>query len=583
MAASRRQGAATPHSSQDPRVMTGSTRPEHHDAHLERIAAVPRTTGRPPATRRKRLIINADDYGLTPAVNRGIEEAHAAGCVTSASLLVNLPGFHDAVRRAQGAPTLGIGLHVNLTAGAPVAGADAVPSLCDPQTGRFHSLRHLAARSLYGRIAPRDVLAECSAQIARLRDTGLPITHVDAHRHVHLLPGIWKPFLEAVRRAGIQIVRLPLERLRHTLGSTSALAEQVALRVVHRLAGSAIAPQRVADFRGSALLDRAHFRDRVLRIIDTLRPGLTELMVHPGYCDEGMEQWDRYTWQRERELRGLVDPAVRERLAHSDVELVHFGTVTPARIPARRPLERSAPRFSVVIPAYNEVHYLPRLLDSIEVARAAYGAAPSAIEVIVADNASTDGTAAIAAERGCRVALQPKRVISAVRNAGAAIARGHVLAFIDADSELHPNTFDAIDRALRDDVIGGATGVTMDRWSTGILMIFSIQELAGRLTGWDTGVVFCRRTDFEAVGGYDENVLYSEDFAFYGALRRLARTRRQRFVRLHGVRAVTSARKFEQFGNLKWPLANLAVLGLTAIRAPRARALIERYWYRARA
>ncbi len=534
-------------------------------------------------TRRKQLIINADDFGLTPAINQGIVEAHHAGCVTSASLLVNLPGFADAVQIARRTPTLGTGLHLNLTAGAPIAGADAVPTLCDPRTGGFHSLRRLVTRALYGRIAPRDVATECTAQIVRLRDAGLPITHVDAHRHVHLLPGIWSPFLEAARQAGIQIVRLPIERLRHTLGSCSALAEQVALRVAHRLAGSASGPRRVADFRGSALLDRACFREGVLKILDTLEPGLTELMVHPGYCDAGIEQWDRYTWQRERELQGLVDPAVRERLSRGDIELVHFGTVAPGRDGARRRSGHHDPRISVVIPAHNEARYLPRLLDSIEVARAAYGAVPGALEVIVADNASTDGTAAIAAERGCRVATQPKRVISAVRNAGAAIARGHVLAFIDADSQLHPNTFEAIDRALQDDVIGGATGVTMDRWSTGALLIFTVQELAGRVTGWDTGLVFCRRADFEAAGGYDETVLYAEDFAFYGALRRLARTRQQRFVRLRGVRAVTSVRKFEQFGNLHWPLANLTVLGLTAIRARRARALIERYWYRARA
>jgi predicted glycoside hydrolase/deacetylase ChbG (UPF0249 family) len=531
---------------------------------------------------RKRLIINADDFGLTPAVNRGIVEAHQAGCVTSASLFVNLPGFADAVRSAGSAPALGVGLHLNLTAGAPVAGPDLVPTLCDPQTGGFHSLRGLAARALSGRIASRDVATECTAQVARLRGAGLRITHVDAHRHVHLLPGIWKPFLDAVRRAGVETVRLPIERLRHTVGSWSALAEQVGLRLARQLGGREIGSPRVTDFRGSALLDRARFREGVLRILDTLEPGLTELMVHPGYCDEEIQRWDRYTWQRERELRGLTDSAVRERLRRGDIELVHFGTVARARVCGPRPSDPT-PRISVVIPAYNEARYLPRLLDSIAVARAAYGAAPGAVEVIVADNASTDGTAAIAVDRGCRIATQTKRVISAVRNAGAAIARGHVVAFIDADSRLHPNTFRAIDRALQDDVIGGATGVTMDRWSTGALLIFTVQELAGRVTGWDTGLVFCRRADFEASGGYDETVLYAEDFAFYGALRRLGRTRQQRFVRLRGVRAVTSARKFEQFGNLHWPMANLTVLGLTAIRARRARGLIEQYWYRARA
>ena len=531
------------------------------------------------------LIINADDFGLTRAVNQGIVEAHEAGCVTSTSLLVNLPGFDDALARLRAAPRLGVGLHLNLTAGSPVAGAAAVPTLCDRRTGRFHSLPRLAARAFSGRIASRDVVTECTAQIARLRDAGIAITHVDGHRHVHLLPGVWKPVTATARRAGIPVVRMPFERLRHTFGDSGALAEQLALRFAYRLAGPAPAPRHVDDFRGSALLGRTRFREGILNIIDSLEPGLTELMVHPGYYDAGIALWDRYTWQREHELRGLVDPAVRERLARRDISLVHFGAL--ARAPAgRRPLpshgSSASPRFSLVIPAFNESRYLPRLLDSVEVARAAYGAAPGAIEVVVADNDSTDDTAAVAAERGCRVVRQPKRVISAVRNAGAAVARGHVLAFLDADSVLHPNTLEAIDRALADDVIGGATGVTMDRWSAGALMIFAAQELAGRATGWDTGLVFCRRPDFLAVGGYDETVLYAEDFVFYSALRRLARERKQRFVRLRGVRAVTSARKFEQFGSWRWPLANLAVLGLTAIRAPSARTLVERYWYRAR-
>src|SRR5207248_1252646 len=88
---------------------------------------------------------------------------------------------------------------------------------------------------------------------------------------------------------------------------------------------------------------------------------------------------------------------------------------------------RPAPRFSLVIPAYNEEAYLPRLLDSVDAARARYAGGPEAIEVIVADNASTDATARLAAERGCRVARVEKRVIAAARNGGAALARGEIL------------------------------------------------------------------------------------------------------------------------------------------------------------
>ena len=105
--------------------------------------------------RRARLVINADDFGLSAGVNRGILAAHAAGTVTSTSLLPNLPAFDDAVRSARATPTLGIGLHFNLTTGAPVSAPDQVPSLVDSATGQFHALRVLAARSLGGASIPR--------------------------------------------------------------------------------------------------------------------------------------------------------------------------------------------------------------------------------------------------------------------------------------------------------------------------------------------------------------------------------------------------------------------------------------------
>jgi glycosyltransferase involved in cell wall biosynthesis len=244
---------------------------------------------------------------------------------------------------------------------------------------------------------------------------------------------------------------------------------------------------------------------------------------------------------------------------------------------------RSQPRFSIVVPAFNEAAYLPRLLHSIATARAAYGCQGDLVEVIVANNMSTDQTGAIAAAHGCRVVSECRRVISAVRNTGAAAARGDILLFVDADSQIHPETLKAIERTLAaGPVVGGATGVRMDRWGPGIAVSFSIQSLWARLTGWDTGVVFCRRADFDIVGGWDETLLFAEDLAFYQALRRLARQRGQRFVRLRGVKTITSARKFEQFGQWRWPLANIRIIWLALVRSPRAHRLIEQYWYKPR-
>ena len=240
------------------------------------------------------------------------------------------------------------------------------------------------------------------------------------------------------------------------------------------------------------------------------------------------------------------------------------------------------PRFSVIIPAYNEERYLPRLLDSVDAARTAYRGGRGAVEVIVADNASTDRTAEVARARGCRVAPVERRAIASARNGGASAASGSVLAFVDADTVgIHPRTFDAVDEALASGrYVGGATGVTLERWSVGLATTYALMVPLVWITGVDTGVVFCRRDDFEEVGGYDERRYFAEDVAFLMALRRLGRPRRQKLARLTHVKAVASVRKFDQHGDwhyLWWiPRALVSML-----RDPNGKdSAVERYWYR---
>jgi glycosyltransferase involved in cell wall biosynthesis len=238
---------------------------------------------------------------------------------------------------------------------------------------------------------------------------------------------------------------------------------------------------------------------------------------------------------------------------------------------------------SLVIPAYNEERFLPRLLDSIDVARQRYARGADAVEVIVADNASTDRTAEISVARGCRVAPVAKRSIAASRNAGGLAAVGRIVCFVDADSRIHPGTFDAIDRAMASDrIVGGATGCTLDRWSLGIASTFAAFLPIVWLTGFDTGVVFCRRSDFDAIGGYDESLRVAEDVAFLLALRRLGRKRGQRLTRLREVKAVASTRKFDDFGDWHyWRTMPWLVVGML-LKRKASRETIERYWYRPR-
>ena len=197
-------------------------------------------------------------------------------------------------------------------------------------------------------------------------------------------------------------------------------------------------------------------------------------------------------------------------------------------------------RHSLVIPAYNEARLLPRLLDSVDAARLRYA---GGVQVIVADNGSSDATATLALRRGCEVARMAKRCIAAARNGGARLAQGESVCFIDADAVIHRDTFRAIDEALaRPEVVGGATGVYPERWSIGIVAIWAAIMPFVWATRMDTGVVFCRRADFESIGGYDEEREFAEDVVFMWALKRFGAKRGQKLARLTHVKAMTSMR-----------------------------------------
>ena len=238
------------------------------------------------------------------------------------------------------------------------------------------------------------------------------------------------------------------------------------------------------------------------------------------------------------------------------------------------------PRLSLVIPAYNEAALLPRLLDTVDLARQRFAGGAETIEVIVADNGSTDGTAAIAANRGCRVVSVTKRMIGAARNGGAALATAPIVCFVDADMQIHAETFNAVETALADPrIVGGASRVTMERWSLGIAYAYASLVPLAWATGFDTGVVFCRRADFQSIGGYDEDRHFAEDVDFLVKLRRLGRARGARLTRLRGVRAIASVRKFDRYGDWHYfwmmPRLVLGTFSAGASNHPMAR----RYWY----
>ena len=244
------------------------------------------------------------------------------------------------------------------------------------------------------------------------------------------------------------------------------------------------------------------------------------------------------------------------------------------------PAWAGGPRISLVIPAYNEARLLPRLLATVAAARAAFHLGESAVEVVVADNGSTDDTVLIADRTGCRVVRVAERRIASVRNGGARLASGGVLCFVDADTRIHPETFNAVLASLDSGrVVAGATGVRLDRWSPGIALTYALFMPLVWALRMDTGVVFCRRADFEAVGGYDEGRQFGEDVQLLLDLRRLGRPRGQKLARLRGVKAVASTRKFDSHGDWHFFTELYRLLPLLLARPHASHELADRYWY----
>lgn len=264
------------------------------------------------------LIVNADDFGLTPGVSRGIAEAMEAGVVTSASVMVNMPAWDDAVARLPALATrASFGLHLNLVTGRPLTRAT---SLVDASTGEFVSLRQFAWRAVTGRLRDDDIARECEAQLARLRDVGIPVAHADSHRHVHMLSPVWRaiaPVLQDLR------VRRPIEALPFSLRAPRARVKSCLLRA-SSLAHGSVPGAGTVRFIGLSLQGSPHFARELRRAIEQLPAGTTELMVHPGFADEVLSSIDSYTRARERELRVLTSMAFRAWLDASAVQMTSF-------------------------------------------------------------------------------------------------------------------------------------------------------------------------------------------------------------------------------------------------------------------
>lgn len=293
----------------------------------------------------KRLIVNADDFGLTESVNRGIAEAHRRGIVTSTTLLANGAAFESAVALARAAPTLGVGVHLNLTEGQPVSNPSQVAGLLNEYGCFSGGPGKLMMRIVFGKVRPVELEGEFRAQIEKVRAAGIEVTHLDGHKHVHMLPGIFPIVLRLARESGIGAVRLAVERpmsvsrlLRRNGGAAAEVAKQylgarmlaaVALNYreqVHRAGVNS--PSYFYGITQTGFLDQKELE----AILWNLPEDTSELMCHPGYAGSALRQRStRLLAERERELEALAGPETQKLVAALGIQLIDYRDLAASR------------------------------------------------------------------------------------------------------------------------------------------------------------------------------------------------------------------------------------------------------------
>ncbi|MGA8087201.1 MAG: ChbG/HpnK family deacetylase [Terracidiphilus sp.] len=274
-----------------------------------------------------RLIVNADDFGLAPGVNRAILELHAAEVLTSATLMAQSCATEEAVNMALAMPTLGVGCHIVLVDGTPVFDKNRIPSLVDRTTGNFYSgLGSFLKRSFTARIRSADVEAEASAQIALLQSYGLRLTHVDTHKHIHMFPAILRSVLRAAKAAGIHTIRNPFEPIWSLNATTNApelrRAEVVFLRRFESKFRRIVAEEGFQTTDGAVgVLATGTLNIATVHALITAMPeGTFELVSHPGYRDEQLAKANtRLLESREIERNALM--AIRD---YGGIDLISF-------------------------------------------------------------------------------------------------------------------------------------------------------------------------------------------------------------------------------------------------------------------
>lgn len=289
----------------------------------------------------RKLIVNADDFGLTAGVNAAVTECARFGILRSATIMANGPAFDDALKCAAQLEDFGVGIHFVLTGLRPLSDSAAIPELAGADGSLPAGPSELLKIVLSRRDAIRELKRELLVQAEKVFDSGITPTHFDTHKHVHIIPPVLSTVVEIARRFSVKWVRNPFEGpgafgflfdvekgkrgkfLKQYCKALTVRSAYPLFRSCIRRAGMNC-PEYFHGVSSTGFLN-----DRmIVRLSRMLKPGIHELMTHPGYLDAELErQKTRLLYSREMERQILVSDHLKKQFERNDITLSHFGEV----------------------------------------------------------------------------------------------------------------------------------------------------------------------------------------------------------------------------------------------------------------
>ncbi len=272
-----------------------------------------------------KIIVNADDFGRHEKINEAVEKAFCEGFLRSATLMPGGKAFDQGIEIAKRHTELGVGIHLTLVNGFPLLPPEEIPSLVTGDGVFYDDYGTFLKRYASGRIRISEIRSELAAQITKMKNTGLELTHVDSHQHLHHMPGILGTVLELASAAGIKRMRFSRGKLSedllrgHTVGriGLSSLARLAARKAKKN---GFLMPDHFAGIVAGDAVDQAY----ISTLFDKLDTGITEIMLHPGTDNEILQRDCRWEHDFEAEHETVTSPFLMKKLKDKGIESVNF-------------------------------------------------------------------------------------------------------------------------------------------------------------------------------------------------------------------------------------------------------------------